>query len=97
QYNTLSLHDALPISVKEIPTKQGKHDLENMLQAIDKNTKVVWLCTPDNPTGAIIPESSFIRFMEQCPSHVAVVLDEAYVEFMDEDRKSTRLNSSHVS
>lgn len=72
-------------TVKEIPTKQGKHDLESMLQAIDKDTKVVWLCTPDNPTGAVISESAFIRFMEQCPSHVAVVLDEAYVEFMDED------------
>lgn len=71
-------------SVREIPTKEGAHDLESMLQAIDEHTKVVWLCTPDNPSGAVISESAFTRFMEQCPAHVVVVLDEAYVEFMDE-------------
>lgn len=71
--------------VKEIPTKQGAHDLDGMLKAIDEDTKVVWLCTPDNPTGTVISEAAFIRFMEQCPSHTVVVLDEAYVEFMDDE------------
>src|SRR5690625_6696758 len=40
-------------NLKEIPTKNGRHQLEEMLQAIDENTKVVWLCTTDNPTGEV--------------------------------------------
>lgn len=71
-------------AVKEVPTKQGAHDLDGMFAAIDEETKVVWLCTPDNPTGTVISETAFVHFMERCPSHVVVVLDEAYVEFMDD-------------
>lgn len=70
-------------TVKEIPTINGHHDLDGMLNAIDKNTKVVWICSPDNPTGVYISPPSFHSFMEQCPDDVLVVLDEAYFEFVD--------------
>src|SRR5699024_7802565 len=76
--------------LREIPTKQGYHDLEKMLEAIDEDTSVVWLCTPDNPTGTLIDEEQFTLFMEACPSHVLVVLDEAYYEFVD---SSLQLNT----
>lgn len=70
--------------VREIPTlEDGQHDLENMQKAIDDNTKVVWLCTPDNPTGHLIPYEAFVHFMEQIPDDVVVVLDEAYYEYVD--------------
>ncbi|MGM8365347.1 histidinol-phosphate transaminase [Virgibacillus sp. W0181] len=69
--------------VKEVPTIEGNHDLDGMLQAIDENTKVVWLCSPDNPTGTLIPPQAFHQFMENCPTNVVVVLDEAYYEFID--------------
>lgn len=72
-------------TLKEIPTVNGKHDLEKMAAAIDENTKVVWLCTPDNPTGEIILKDEFKTFMDQCPQDVIVVLDEAYYEFVSED------------
>lgn len=70
-------------TIKEIPTINGHHDLEGMLNAIDKNTKVVWICSPDNPTGIYIAPSSFHSFMKRCPKDVLVVLDEAYFEFID--------------
>jgi len=71
-------------TVKEIPTLQnGAHDLDGMLEAIDQNTKVVWLCTPDNPTGQLIRYEQFQQFMEKCPEDVVVVLDEAYYEYVD--------------
>ena len=72
-------------TVKEIPTINGRHDLLKMQEAIDEQTKVVWLCTPDNPSGEIISKSEFTQFMDKCPEEVLVVLDEAYIEFVDED------------
>lgn len=68
--------------LKEIPTVQGKHDLAKMTDAIDAQTKVVWLCSPDNPTGELIQPEAFKLFMEQCPNDVIVVLDEAYYEYV---------------
>lgn len=70
--------------VRAVPTlDNGSHDLEAMLDAIDQHTKVVWLCSPDNPTGTLIKQSDFTAFMEKCPKDVLVVLDEAYYEFVD--------------
>lgn len=68
--------------LREIPTVNGKHDLSNMTAAIDQQTKVVWLCSPDNPTGELIHPEAFHLFMEQCPNDVIVVLDEAYFEYV---------------
>src|SRR5699024_7199383 len=56
--------------LKEVPTVQGHHDLKGMLEAIDNQTKLVWLCMPDNPTGTVIPEKDFHMFMEHCPKDV---------------------------
>lgn len=70
--------------VKEIPTlENGEHDLKEMTKAIDKDTKVVWICSPDNPTGNIVNYEAFTNFMDQCPQDVVVVLDEAYYEFVN--------------
>jgi len=82
-------------ALKEVPTVQGYHDLKGMLEAIDDQTKIVWLCTPDNPTGTVIQEKDFHMFMEQCPKDVIVVLDEAYQEFMDtKDQYNLKQNLS---
>lgn len=80
-------HNALieGATLKEIPTINGKHDLTKMVNAIDEQTKVVWLCTPDNPTGEIILTDEFESFMEQCPKETIVVLDEAYYEFVSKE------------
>lgn len=72
--------------VREIPvTEKGGHDLEAMLEAIDENTSVVWICAPDNPTGTLVSRNEFLSFMEKCPKDVLVVLDEAYREYVDEE------------
>ncbi len=68
--------------VREVPTVNGKHDLANMAKQIDEQTKVVWLCSPDNPTGEIIQQNALELFMEQCPNDVLVILDEAYYEYV---------------
>lgn len=67
---------------REIPLINGEHDLEGMLDAIDENTAVVWLCSPNNPTGTYIKEKRVISFLEKVPADTLVVLDEAYFEYV---------------
>ncbi|HWL13082.1 MAG TPA: histidinol-phosphate transaminase [Ureibacillus sp.] len=69
--------------IREVPTKDGKHDLVSMLEAIDGQTSVVWVCNPNNPTGTIVSEEELQSFLKEVPSDVLVVLDEAYIEYMD--------------
>lgn len=69
--------------ITEVPVVNGEHDLDEMLAKITENTKIIWLCTPNNPTGRSITKEAFKYFMNECPEHVLVVLDEAYYEFQD--------------
>ena len=68
--------------IKEVPTRNGEHDLEGMLAAIDDQTNVIWVCSPNNPTGTYIPEQRLVSFLDQVPEHILVVLDEAYYEYV---------------
>ena|SRR5690625_128644 len=70
-------------SIKEVPTTSGYHDLDGMLEAIDEDTRIVWICSPDNPTGTLLPKAAFYNFMDQCPKEVLVILDEAYYEYIN--------------
>ncbi|MFG6114527.1 histidinol-phosphate transaminase [Halobacillus sp. MO56] len=69
--------------IREVPVIDGYHDLDRMLEAIDDHTRVVWLCTPNNPTGSHIAAPDMEKFLERCPDDVLVVVDEAYYEYMD--------------
>lgn len=77
-------HNALieGAEVREVPLVDGHHDLEEMLRQIDENSRVLWLCTPNNPTGIHIDRDSMTHALKQVPDHVLVVLDEAYYEYM---------------
>lgn len=68
--------------VKEIPLTDGVHNLEAMYEAIDKNTKIVFVCNPNNPSGTYVNEASFKKFLEKVPENVLVVSDEAYFEYV---------------
>ncbi|WP_457948762.1 histidinol-phosphate transaminase [Pseudarthrobacter sp. alpha12b] len=59
------------------------HDLEAMAAAVTDRTKVVLLCTPNNPTGVPIGHDRLEAFLQAVPSSVLVVIDEAYVEYAD--------------
>lgn len=71
--------------IKEIPLENGNHNLDGMLKAIDEKTNVIWLCSPNNPTGTYIPEEALLSFLENVPSDILVVLDEAYYEYVVAD------------
>src|SRR6478609_3036011 len=59
------------------------HDLEAMAAAVTERTKVILLCTPNNPTGVPISHDRLEAFLQTVPSGVLVVIDEAYVEYAD--------------
>jgi len=70
--------EAVPVPV----TSDGRHDLAAMTAAITDRTRVVVVCTPNNPTGPSVSGSELRAFLDEVPEHVLVVVDEAYREFV---------------
>lgn len=60
----------------------GRLDLEAMAAAVTPRTRVVLVCTPNNPTGPAVHADELATFLAAVPQDVLVVLDEAYVEFV---------------
>lgn len=81
--------EAYPILVRvagavpvEVPLDaDARHDLPAMAAAITERTSLIFVCNPNNPTGTVVTEAELDAFMAQVPSHVLVVVDEAYVHF----------------
>jgi histidinol-phosphate aminotransferase len=71
----------------QVPLRADEsHDLEAMLAAIGERTRLVLVCNPNNPTGALVHRAELESFLDRVPEDVLVVLDEAYLEFVrDED------------
>jgi len=70
------------VSVQVPVTSEGRHDLGAMAAAVTDRTKVVIVCTPNNPTGPSVSHSELREFVAKVPAHVLVVVDEAYREFV---------------
>jgi histidinol-phosphate aminotransferase len=62
-------------------TADGGHDLTAMAAAITPRTKLVFVCNPNNPNGAVLSADAVDGFVRAVPDHVVVVIDEAYVQF----------------
>jgi histidinol-phosphate aminotransferase len=68
---------------RELPMRaDGSYDLDALLAAITPRTKIAYVCTPNNPTGGVVSQSELAAFVDQVPSHVLVVVDAAYEEFI---------------
>lgn len=63
-------------------TADGRHDLPAMAAAVTERTRMVIVCSPNNPTGPIVTQREFDEFVDAVPRDVLVVLDEAYIEFV---------------
>jgi histidinol-phosphate aminotransferase len=82
--------EAYPIAVGvtgatavEVPLTEGaRHDLDAMADAVTDRTKVVLVCSPNNPTGPVVRGAELEAFLDRVPEHVLVVVDEAYREFV---------------
>ncbi|HLT84214.1 MAG TPA: histidinol-phosphate transaminase [Phototrophicaceae bacterium] len=60
----------------------GSHDLDAMAAAVTDRTRVVLVCSPNNPTGTVVHDDEMRAFLARVPREVLVVVDEAYVEFV---------------
>ncbi|HYI81340.1 MAG TPA: histidinol-phosphate transaminase [Thermoleophilaceae bacterium] len=66
----------------EVPLDdEQRHDLDAMAAEVTAATRLVLICNPNNPTGTALPVEAIDAFMTGLPRHIAVILDEAYVEF----------------
>jgi len=79
--------EATGASWKGVPLKDDwSHDLKAMKKAIDKKTKLVYICNPNNPTGTITDHKQLRKFCSKVSEKVPVFVDEAYLEFMDDSK-----------
>lgn len=86
--------EAYPIVVQvsgatsvQVPLTEGEeHDLDAMADAVTDRTRLIFVCNPNNPTGVAIPGADLERFLDRVPGDVLVVLDEAYREFLRDER-----------
>jgi histidinol-phosphate aminotransferase len=86
--------EAYPIAVgltgaRDVPVPLGpgaRHDLTAMRKAVTDDTRVVFICSPNNPTGPAVHRDELMELVDAVPPSVIVVIDEAYREFVtDED------------
>jgi histidinol-phosphate aminotransferase len=68
-----------------VPLKEMQHHFAAILSEITDQTRLIFLDNPNNPTGTIFGAAEFENFLAAVPEHVIVVLDEAYVDFVDAD------------
>jgi histidinol-phosphate aminotransferase len=62
--------------------KRYAHDLDGMLRRAKASTGLVYICNPNNPTGTLTPRKDLEAFLEKLPSKAAVLIDEAYHEYV---------------
>jgi len=76
---TISQAMNIPVPV----TNEHRHDLDAMSAAIKRDTTLVYICNPNNPTGTVVDSSEILAFVDAVPASVTVLVDEAYHHFAD--------------
>ncbi len=66
-----------------VPAKNYGHDLAAILRAISPRTRVIFVANPNNPTGTAVPAKELEEFVNEVPDRILLVLDEAYIEFLE--------------
>jgi histidinol-phosphate aminotransferase len=67
----------------EVPLKDHVHDLDAMAAAVGSRTRMLFVCTPNNPTGTYSTGPQVARMLSQVPDDLIVVFDEAYAEYVN--------------
>jgi histidinol-phosphate aminotransferase len=75
---------AVPIQVPLTP--DGRHDLGAMAAAVTDRTRLILVCSPNNPTGTTVSKEEFAAFHDRIPRDTLILLDEAYAEFVSDPR-----------
>ncbi len=67
-----------------VPAKNHGHDLPAMLKAITPQTKIIFVANPNNPTGTLSSREDVVQLINKVPKNVLIVMDEAYLEFLEQ-------------
>jgi histidinol-phosphate aminotransferase len=70
--------------VETTPDNNFETDADTLLQTCDDSTRLIFLCSPNNPTGTMMDRDTLTAILQARRQHSAVVVDEAYIEFADE-------------
>lgn len=76
------LADLAGVQSVKVPLVDENHDLDAMAAAITDQTRMIFVCNPNNPTGASVRRAELAAFLDRVPENVLVVLDEAYREYV---------------
>ncbi len=79
---------AVGAKAKITPALNYAHDLDAMLASVNQSTRLVFIANPNNPTGTLLPSSAIENFLNELPKTVICVLDEAYFEFVSDEKKA---------
>jgi histidinol-phosphate aminotransferase len=71
--------------IRALPLRDHRYDLDAMVGAVGDRTRLLFVCTPNNPTGGVVGREEMARFLASVPSDLLVVVDEAYREFVSTD------------
>jgi len=84
-------YSAKTLGIKKITvplTIEKKHSLTAMLKAIEPDTKMIYICNPNNPTGTICEREELVSFINEATKRVIVLVDEAYIDFTNQESLS---------
>jgi histidinol-phosphate aminotransferase len=79
----------------EVPMRDNGFDLDAIASAMDRNTRIVFIANPNNPTGTLVTADELDRFLQKVPEHVIVILDEAYCDFAQHFAATRGVKYSH--
>jgi histidinol-phosphate aminotransferase len=78
-------------SLVSVDLRQHQHDLAGLLGAITDRTRVIYICNPNNPTGSAVRRRELRDFLERVPDEVLVIIDEVYIDFVDDPEVSSSI------
>ena len=69
----------------KVEAKNWGHDLEAMADSIQENTKVIFIASPNNPTGTVLSLEDIEKFLSKIPDNIIVLIDQAYFEYIEKE------------
>jgi histidinol-phosphate aminotransferase len=76
------LSDLAGAASVRVPLRGERHDLAAMAAAITSQTRLIFVCNPNNPTGTVVHRGELVEFLDRVPADCLVVLDEAYKQYV---------------
>jgi histidinol-phosphate aminotransferase len=81
--------------MRQVPMRGDGYDLDAICDAIDSETRLVFIANPNNPTGSMLPAHEVDRFLDHLPENVVVAFDEAYFEYAEWLARERGVEYSH--